>query len=124
MTPQKPLRSAPPSPVKSDAFRAKTPPRLAGFPLYSPIPRDHRRPIMTAFPSPLLGIGLGTPEILIIAFLVLLLFGAKKLPELAKGFGKSVSEFKKASKEAEDEDEKPAETKVASSKSHGLRQDT
>lgn len=59
-----------------------------------------------------LGAFLGTPEILIILFIVLLLFGAKKLPELAKGLGKSVNEFKKAS--ASDDDEKPA-TKVASS---------
>ena len=41
--------------------------------------------------------GLGTGEILIILFIVLLLFGAKKLPELAKGLGKGVKEFKKAS---------------------------
>ncbi|HLP03628.1 MAG TPA: twin-arginine translocase TatA/TatE family subunit [Opitutaceae bacterium] len=48
-------------------------------------------------------LGLGTPEILIICFLILLLFGAKRLPDLARGLGKSLSEFKKASKEAENE---------------------
>lgn len=58
-----------------------------------------------------LGAFLGTTEILIILFIVLLLFGAKKLPELAKGLGKSINEFKKAS--SPDEEEKPA-TKVAS----------
>jgi len=42
------------------------------------------------------------PEWIIILFVVLLLFGAKRLPELAKGLGKSINEFKKASKEAED----------------------
>ncbi len=71
---------------------------------------------MTVIPIPMLGLGLGTPEILIIAFIVLLLFGAKKLPELAKGFGKSVNEFKKASKEAEEDDDKPTETKVVAAK--------
>lgn len=40
--------------------------------------------------------GLGTQEILIIFLIVLLLFGAKKLPELARGIGKSMGEFRKA----------------------------
>ena len=46
---------------------------------------------------------LGAPEIIIILFVVLLLFGAKKLPELAKGFGKGIKEFKKAQKDVTDE---------------------
>jgi len=49
---------------------------------------------------------LGMPEILIIFFIVLLLFGAKKLPELAKGLGKGLKEFKQATKEP-DIEEKP-----------------
>lgn len=47
--------------------------------------------------------GLGSTEILVILFIVLLLFGAKKLPELARGLGKSMNEFKKASAELEQE---------------------
>jgi sec-independent protein translocase protein TatA len=47
--------------------------------------------------------GLGTGEIFVILFIVLLLFGAKKLPELAKGLGKGVKEFKKASDDLKDE---------------------
>ena len=47
--------------------------------------------------------GLGTGEILIILFIILLLFGAKKLPELAKGLGKGVNEFKKASDNIKEE---------------------
>lgn len=47
--------------------------------------------------------GLGTPEIILIVVLILVLFGAKKLPELARGLGKSLGEFKKAKKELEDE---------------------
>ena len=44
-------------------------------------------------------LGLGGPELLIVFALMVLLFGAKKLPELAKGMGQSIKEFKKASKE-------------------------
>jgi len=43
--------------------------------------------------------GLGWPEILIILVIVLLLFGAKKLPELARSLGKSINEFKKGKDE-------------------------
>tara|TARA_Y100001970_G_C13795702_1_gene632470 strand:- start:453 stop:638 length:186 start_codon:yes stop_codon:yes gene_type:complete len=50
--------------------------------------------------------GLGGGEIILILFVILLLFGAKKLPELAKGLGKGISEFKKASSEIKDEVEK------------------
>ncbi len=47
--------------------------------------------------------GLGGPEMLLIMFIVLLLFGANRLPELAKGIGKSVREFKKAASGVEEE---------------------
>ena len=53
--------------------------------------------------------GLGTGEILIILLIILLLFGAKKLPDLAKGLGKGISEFKKASSEIKEEVEKVAD---------------
>lgn len=46
---------------------------------------------------------LGLPEVLIIAFLVLLLFGGKKIPELMKGIGKGVKSFKDGMKGIEDE---------------------
>lgn len=42
---------------------------------------------------------IGTTEWLIIAFIVLLLFGGKKIPEFFKGLGDAVKEFKKASKD-------------------------
>ena len=42
---------------------------------------------------------LGATEILVILFIVLLLFGGKKIPELARGLGKGIREFKDASKE-------------------------
>ncbi|MBC8051517.1 MAG: twin-arginine translocase TatA/TatE family subunit [Sphingobacteriaceae bacterium] len=40
---------------------------------------------------------MGTPEIMLIMFVALLLFGGKKLPELARGLGKGIREFKDAS---------------------------
>ncbi len=40
--------------------------------------------------------GIGTPEIIIIVLIVLLLFGGKKIPELMRGLGSGVKEFKKA----------------------------
>ena len=46
---------------------------------------------------------IGMPELIMIFVVVLLLFGAKKLPELARGVGKSMGEFKKAREEFERE---------------------
>ena len=45
----------------------------------------------------------GMPEILLIALVVLLLFGGAKIPELMRGIGKGVSEFKKGMKGVENE---------------------
>jgi len=46
---------------------------------------------------------LGGGEIILILALVLILFGAKKLPELAKGLGTGIKEFKKATRDVTDE---------------------
>ncbi len=48
---------------------------------------------------------LGVPEILIIALLVLVFFGAKKIPEIAQGMGKGIKEFRKAAREIQDDGE-------------------
>lgn len=46
---------------------------------------------------------LGGPDLIIILLIVLVLFGAKKLPELAKGLGSAIKEFQKAKDEFSDE---------------------
>lgn len=54
---------------------------------------------------------IGLPEILIVVFIVLLLFGAKRIPELFRSLGKSLNEFKKgmADGESERKPDKPSE---------------
>jgi sec-independent protein translocase protein TatA len=52
---------------------------------------------------PFFALGLGMPEVLVILVIVLVLFGAKKIPELAKGLGQGIKEFKKASNDLQDE---------------------
>jgi len=47
--------------------------------------------------------GLGPWEIILILLVVLVLFGAKKLPELAKGMGQGIKEFKKATRDVNQE---------------------
>ena len=51
----------------------------------------------------LLLFGLGLQEVIVIALIVLLLFGGKKIPELMKGLGKGVKSFKDGIKEVDDE---------------------
>jgi sec-independent protein translocase protein TatA len=46
---------------------------------------------------------IGMQELIIILLIVILLFGAKKIPELASGLGKGLKEFKKAQKEPDNE---------------------
>jgi sec-independent protein translocase protein TatA len=54
----------------------------------------------------------GWPEILIIILVVLLIFGGRKIPELMRGMGRAVKEFKEGVKDGESEkkDSKPSET--------------
>ncbi len=52
---------------------------------------------------------LGTPEIIGILVVVLIMFGAKKVPELARGLGQGIREFKKASNEIQDDLERSIE---------------
>ena len=47
--------------------------------------------------------GIGGTEVMVIMLVILLLFGAKRIPELAKGLGKGIREFKDATKEIKNE---------------------
>lgn len=53
----------------------------------------------------------GATEIVLILLVVILLFGARKIPELMKGIGQGMKEFKKASKVEDDTDKMSAEDK-------------
>lgn len=64
---------------------------------------------MASFNLMFLG-GLGGTELIIILFVVLLLFGAKRIPELARGMGKGIREFKDASREIKREIESDTST--------------
>jgi len=57
--------------------------------------------------------GIGGPELMMIMFIVLLLFGADKLPELARGMGKTIREVKKATSGVEQEIKKAMEEEPA-----------
>lgn len=52
---------------------------------------------------------LGSTEVIVIFVVILLLFGAKKIPELARGLGKSMGEFKRAREEFENEVQRAAD---------------
>jgi sec-independent protein translocase protein TatA len=50
-------------------------------------------------------LGFGAQELIIILLILLVIFGGKKIPELARGLGRGMKEFKKASKDDEEEKE-------------------
>jgi len=54
---------------------------------------------------------IGGPQIILIVVLLILLFGAKKIPELMKGMGKGIKEFKDATNEDAEADKKKESTK-------------
>lgn len=58
--------------------------------------------------------GIGLQEIIIILLIVSLLFGAKKIPELAKGIGQALKEFRRAMKEEEQKNKTEEENKEES----------
>ena len=70
------------------------------------------------FSTPSFAFGWSGPELLIVLFIILLLFGGTKLPSLARGLGQSVKEFKKAARD--DDEDKPADSaKSAETKKPG-----
>ena len=52
---------------------------------------------------------IGTPEIMVILLIVVMLFGSKKIPELARGLGKGMREFKNATSDIQEEIRKSSE---------------
>lgn len=61
--------------------------------------------------STIIPLAFGAPQIVLIAVVILLLFGGKKIPELMKGLGGGIKEFKKATKEEEEETKKVKDKK-------------
>lgn len=57
-------------------------------------------------------------QLLIVLLIIVVLFGAKKIPDLAKGLGSGIKNFKKAIKE--DEEESPAQTKIEQDKKESV----
>lgn len=57
---------------------------------------------------------LGWSELLIIFFIILIIFGPRKLPEVAEAMGKSIQKFKRASREVRDEIDTPDDDKAKS----------
>lgn len=54
--------------------------------------------------------GIGAQELILIFLVILLLFGARRIPEIAQGLGKGMKEFKKAMRETQDELTRPETT--------------
>ena len=66
----------------------------------------------------------GAPEILLIVFVIILLFGAKKLPELARSLGKSLNEFKRGQTESSPEEKIEAPAPDLSSETSAKGEET
>jgi len=58
--------------------------------------------MVSYMPPSVFAIGIGVPELLVILAIVILIFGASRLPELGRGIGKGIKNFKEATKEGGD----------------------
>ncbi len=74
---------------------------------------------------PVIGFNLGGPEILILILIILILFGAKRIPEMMKGLGQGVKEFKKAARDvSSDEDSASSAKPPATPPANSSKEDT
>jgi len=60
--------------------------------------------------------GLGMPELIIILVIIMIIFGAGKLPEIGEGLGKGIKSFKKATRGEDEIDVTPSEEKLEAKK--------
>lgn len=67
--------------------------------------------------------GLGIQELVIIFLIVMVLFGARKLPEIGKGLGKGIREFKRATERSDDDTDPEARTDAEPKKVESKQQD-
>lgn len=65
----------------------------------------------------------GQGEVLLIIFIIMLLFGAKKLPELSRSLGKSLGEFKKGQREGAEPDKKDEDVKEIPASDESVKKD-
>ncbi|MBI5748000.1 MAG: TatA/E family twin arginine-targeting protein translocase [Nitrospinae bacterium] len=65
--------------------------------------------------------GIGMPELIVILVIVLIIFGAGKLPEIGAGLGKGIRNFRKASKEIQDEVETTAKLDESETKTEAKK---
>jgi sec-independent protein translocase protein TatA len=79
--------------------------------LKPPDVRDQRMSLVASF------MNLAGPDLIVILLIILVLFGAKKLPELARGMGQAVKEFQKAKDEFSDELHKAGKSDTETAKS-------
>lgn len=67
--------------------------------------------------------GLGIQELVIIFLIVMVLFGARKLPEIGKGLGKGIREFKRATEHSGDDTDTESQTDAEPKKVESKQQD-
>ena len=53
-----------------------------------------------------MGFGLGIPELIVILFIIILIFGASRLPEIGRGIGKVIRNFKEATRDSGSRDDR------------------
>jgi sec-independent protein translocase protein TatA len=68
--------------------------------------------------------GIGMPELLVILVIILIIFGAGKLPEIGRGLGKGIRNFKKAATEEDELNASTKEKEIEGGKSNELEDES